>query len=153
MKNYYLNRQVTSSQLHDEGFRYDGTFFTKLYPVQIYRHGSSRIPVTWLRIRIDLEEKSYQSQVMRDAKNIDPTYYTEYGDTTLYRKKLNRSIDKIMKNLCTKEILWRRTRNEGHFNRSSFNSNRSGTGSNCFIQTWKEAICNTASVDLGGVKR
>lgn len=130
MKNYYLNRQVKPSQLHDEGFRYDGTFFLKFYPVQFYRHGSGRIPVTWLRVRIDLSEWSYQTDVMRNTSDIDSTYYTEYGDTTLYRKKVNNGINKVMKNLCTKEILWRKKRNERHSNRSSINDNCSGFGSN-----------------------
>lgn len=131
MKNYYLNKRVTSGQLYDEGFRYDGTFFNRLYPVQFYRHGSSRIPVTWLRLRIDLEERSYQSQVMRNQSSIDSTYYTKYGDTTLYRKKVDKGINKVMRNLCDKKILWRKLRNEERLNRSGVCVNRLDFSSDC----------------------
>lgn len=104
---WYVNRELDESDLYRTGFRWADTSYERFTPV-LYSMDSRHTPVVFLRVRINLEERTYVLTVMRDRKSIDSTYYTEYGNTTEYKKQINNRIISAVNQLCEDGILVRR---------------------------------------------
>lgn len=107
MQKYLLNKDITVGELFAEGFYYDDFVLTGFYPVLFYQSGKTRTPTAWLRVRIDLDNESFDTLVMCTHDMIDSTYYTDFGNTEKYKLKIYRNMRKVMNHLCNKEILIR----------------------------------------------
>lgn len=101
---YYVRRELDEAALYSAGFRWTDNFYDRFTPV-LYSIDSKHTPVAFLRVRINLEDRSYVLTIMRDRKMIDSTYYTEYGNTTEYKNQIDRRVTSILHQLCEDDIL------------------------------------------------
>lgn len=107
MTKYYLSKGLTGDWLCDEGFKYDGTFYYRFFPVRYYHGKRKHTPVTWMKIQIDLDQYTYDSRIMLTKDTIDSLYYTPYGCVEEYKYMVDKGVRKVMSNLCYQGIMTR----------------------------------------------